>query len=96
MFLKVAATWKQASKHLASLLMTDWNVSGMQVTQSFLAIFIIFILSYLFVLRTSFLRIPKTHNRISLQEDMQLYCAFVLFVNQHFPGLPASETHCTM
>jgi hypothetical protein len=26
---------------------------------------------------------------------MQMYCTFVLFVNQHFPGLPASETHCT-
>jgi hypothetical protein len=25
---------------------------------------------------------------------MQMYCTFVLFVNQHFPGLPASRTHC--
>jgi hypothetical protein len=25
---------------------------------------------------------------------MQMYCTFVLFVNQHFPGLPASGTHC--
>jgi hypothetical protein len=25
---------------------------------------------------------------------MQMYCTFVLFVNQHFRGLPASETHC--
>jgi hypothetical protein len=25
---------------------------------------------------------------------MQMYCTFVLFVNQHFLGLPASETHC--
>jgi hypothetical protein len=25
---------------------------------------------------------------------MQMYCTFVLFVNQHFPGLPANETHC--
>jgi hypothetical protein len=25
---------------------------------------------------------------------MQMYCTFVLFVNQHFPGLPTSETHC--
>jgi hypothetical protein len=23
-----------------------------------------------------------------------MYCTFVLFVNQHFPGLPASGTHC--
>jgi hypothetical protein len=27
---------------------------------------------------------------------MQMYCTFVLFVNQHFPGLPASGTHCIM
>jgi hypothetical protein len=26
--------------------------------------------------------------------DMKMYCTFVLFVNQHFPGLPASGTHC--
>jgi hypothetical protein len=25
---------------------------------------------------------------------MQMYCTFVLFGNQHFPGLPASGTHC--
>jgi hypothetical protein len=25
--------------------------------------------------------------------DMQMYCTFVLFVNEHFPGLPASGTH---
>jgi hypothetical protein len=25
-----------------------------------------------------------------------MYCTFVLFVNQHFPGLPASGTHCTI
>jgi hypothetical protein len=23
-----------------------------------------------------------------------MYCTFVLFVNQHFPGLPSSGTHC--
>jgi hypothetical protein len=26
---------------------------------------------------------------------MQVYCTFVLFVNQRFPGLPASGTHYT-
>jgi hypothetical protein len=26
--------------------------------------------------------------------NMQMYCTFVLFVIQHFPGLPASGTHC--
>jgi hypothetical protein len=25
---------------------------------------------------------------------MQMYCTFLLFVNQHFLGLPASGTHC--
>jgi hypothetical protein len=49
------------------------------------------ILSYLFVLPASFLRIPKTHNRTSLKVWMQMYCTFVLFVNQHFPGLPRVE-----
>jgi hypothetical protein len=28
--------------------------------------------------------------------DMQMYCTFVLFVNQHFSGLPASGMHCIM
>jgi hypothetical protein len=27
---------------------------------------------------------------------MQMYCTFVAFVNQHFPGLPTSGTHCIM
>jgi hypothetical protein len=27
---------------------------------------------------------------------MQMYCTFVLFVNQHFPGLPTSGTRCTI
>jgi hypothetical protein len=25
---------------------------------------------------------------------MQIYCTFLLFVNQHFPGIFASGTHC--
>jgi hypothetical protein len=33
-------------------------------------------------------------NRISYRYDMQTYCTFVLFVNQHFLGLPTSGTHC--
>jgi hypothetical protein len=40
---------------------------------------IIFILSYLFVLPTSFLRIPKTHNRTSLQvwhANVLHFCSF--------------------
>jgi hypothetical protein len=27
---------------------------------------------------------------------MQMYCTFVLFVNQHFLGLPTSGTHCIL
>jgi hypothetical protein len=27
---------------------------------------------------------------------MQMYCTFFLFGNQHFPGLPASGTHCRL
>jgi hypothetical protein len=54
------------------------------------------IISYLLVLPTFFLRILKTHNRTSLKVWMQMYCTFVLFVNQDFPGLPASGTHCIM
>jgi hypothetical protein len=26
---------------------------------------------------------------------MQMYCTFVHFVNQHFPGLPTSGTRCS-
>jgi hypothetical protein len=37
----------KASKHLASLLTTDWNVSSKQVVQPSLFVFSIFILSYL-------------------------------------------------
>jgi hypothetical protein len=63
-------TWKQAStSHLSSPL-TD-NASG--------KLFIIFILSYLFVLPISILRIPKTHNRISLQvwhTNILYFCSF--------------------
>jgi hypothetical protein len=63
-------TWKQAStSHLSSWL-TD-NASA--------KLLIIFILSYLFVLPTSFLRISKTHNRTSLQvwhANVFHFCSF--------------------
>jgi hypothetical protein len=63
-------TWKQAStSHLFSRL-TD-NASG--------KLLIIFILFYLFVLPTSFSRIPKTHNRTSLQvwhANVLYFCSF--------------------
>jgi hypothetical protein len=50
--------WKQASTSYLSSRLTD-NASG--------KLLIIFILSYLFVLPSSFLRIHKTHNHTSLQ-----------------------------
>jgi hypothetical protein len=63
-------TWKQEStSHLSSRL-TD-NESG--------KLLIIFILAYLFVLPTSFLRIPKTHNHTSLQvwhANVLHFCSF--------------------
>jgi hypothetical protein len=37
---------------------------------------------------------PKHTTALHYKYDMQIYCTFVLFVNQHFPGLPASGTHC--
>jgi hypothetical protein len=75
-----------ASKHLASLLTMTDNASG--------KLLIIFILSYLFVLPTSFCEFPKHIAALHYGYEMQMYCTFVLFVNQHFPGLPASGTHC--
>jgi hypothetical protein len=35
-------------------------------------------------------------NALHYRYDMQMYCTFVLFVNQHFSGLPTSGTHCTI
>jgi hypothetical protein len=41
-----------------------------------------------------FSEFPKHTTALHYRYDMQMYCTFVLFVNQHFPGLPASGTHC--
>jgi hypothetical protein len=74
-------TWEQASaSHLSSRL-TD-NACG--------KLFVIFILSYLFVLPTAFLWIPKTHNRTSLQVWHANVLHFYSFC-KHFPGLPATD-----
>jgi hypothetical protein len=48
----------------------------------------------LFVLPTSLCEFPKHTTAFHYRYDMQMYCTFVLFVNQHFLGLPASGTHC--
>jgi hypothetical protein len=69
--------WKQAStSHLSSPL-TD-NASG--------KLLIIFILPYLFVLPTSFLRIHKTHNCTSLQVWHTNVLHFCSFCKQTFSG----------
>jgi hypothetical protein len=41
-----------------------------------------------------FYEFPKHTTALHYRYDMQIYCTFVLFVNQHFPWLPASGTHC--
>jgi hypothetical protein len=41
-----------------------------------------------------FCEFPKNTTSLQYRYDIQMYCAFVLFVNQHFPGLLASGTHC--
>jgi hypothetical protein len=41
-----------------------------------------------------FCEFPKHTTALHYRYDMQMYCTFVIFVNQHFPGLPASGTHC--
>jgi hypothetical protein len=46
------------------------------VAVSFRVDYIYLILCYLFVLPTSFLRIPKTHNALHYRYDMQMYCTF--------------------
>jgi hypothetical protein len=40
--------------------------------------------------------IPKHTTALHYRYGMQMYCTFVLSVNQHFPGLPASGTHCAI
>jgi hypothetical protein len=63
----------KASKHLESLLTTDWQRERQALHYLYL------ILSYLFVLPTSFWRIHKTHNRTSLQvwhANVLHFCSF--------------------
>jgi hypothetical protein len=41
-----------------------------------------------------FCEFPKHTTALHYRYHIQMYCSFVLFVNQHFPGIPASGTHC--
>jgi hypothetical protein len=43
-----------------------------------------------------FCEFPKHTTALHYRYDMQMYCTFVLFVNQYFLGLPASGTHSTI
>jgi hypothetical protein len=95
MFLKVAATWKQAStSHLSSWLTEMWAESRLRnrLFPSLLS------LSYLIFscCQLPFCEFQKHTTAFHYRYDIQMYCTFVLFVNQHFPELPASETHCTI
>jgi hypothetical protein len=85
-------TWKQASKqaskHLASLLTTDWQHERQAL--DYLYLYLIFSCCHL-----PFCKFPKRTTTLHYRYDMQMYGTFLLFVNQHFPGLPASGTHCS-
>jgi hypothetical protein len=65
----------KASKHLASLLTTD-NMSASRLH------------NHLFL--CSYGNSPPKKTAFHYRYDMQMYCTFVLFVNQHFPGLASS------
>jgi hypothetical protein len=43
-----------------------------------------------------FCELPKYTTALHYRYDMQMYGTFVLFVNQYFPGLSESGTHCTI
>jgi hypothetical protein len=71
----------KASKHLASLLTTDWQRERQAgcVAVSLRHDYLYLISSHLFVLPTSFLQIPKTHNRTSLRvwhANVLYFCSF--------------------
>jgi hypothetical protein len=77
----------KTSKHLASLLTTDWQRERQAL--DYLYLYLIFSCCQI-----PFYEFLKHTTALHYRYDMQMYCTFVLFVNQHFPGLPASGTHC--
>jgi hypothetical protein len=82
----------KASKHLASLLERQAGC----VAVSFHLDYLYLILSFLLFLccQLPFCEFPKHATAFHYRYDIQIYCTFVLSVNQHFLGLPASGTHC--
>jgi hypothetical protein len=85
MFLKVSA---RITSHLSSRLTETWAESRLR-NRLFSSL-----LSYLIFscFRLPFCEFPKHTTAFHYRYDMQMYCTFVLFVNQHFPGLPARIT----
>jgi hypothetical protein len=83
----------KASKHLASLLTTDRQRERQAgcVAVSLHLDYLYFIFS---CCQLPFCDFPKHTTPLHYRYDIQMYCTFVLSVNQHFPGLPASGTYC--
>jgi hypothetical protein len=77
----------KASKHLAFLPTTDWQRERQAgcIAVS-LRLDYLYLISYLFVLPTSFLRIPKTYNRTSLQVWHANVLYFCFFCKPTFSG----------
>jgi hypothetical protein len=86
------------SKHLASLLTTDKQRERQAgcVAVSFRLDYLYIILPVLIIscCQLPFCEFPKHTTALHYRYDMQIYCTFLLFVNQHVLGLPASGTHC--
>jgi hypothetical protein len=72
-------TWKQASTSHLSSPLTDNARASSWLFLSYLFVFANFLFA----------------NSQNTQPHTQMYCSFVIFVNQQFPKLPASGTHCT-
>jgi hypothetical protein len=66
------------------------------VDVSFHLDYLYLVLSYLIFscCQLPFCEFPKHTTALHYRYDMQMYCTFALFVNQHFSGLTASGTHC--
>jgi hypothetical protein len=86
-------TWKQASKQAPRISLHDWvkreRWQAGCVAVSFHLYYLIFSCC-----QFPLCELPKHTTIFRYRYDMQMYCTFVLFVNQHFLGLPASGTHC--
>jgi hypothetical protein len=79
-----------------------WNLPSKRCIQLLVTgcLAVSFRVDYLYLIfsccQLPFCEVPKHTTALHYRYDIQMYCTFVLFVNQHFPGLPASGTHCRM